>query len=338
MTIDGIIVCSVVGAFIIFGGIYTIYKFATLNASIKREQKQFEEIRAKIRPKPSAADIFNMKIQLEKLCANSIKISISGVTDYIKGGTRFGGQPDVPKDFKWPYFETATADDKAVKPRPLAFLAQFNLSEISAFDTESLLPRSGTLAFFYELSSMRGGYERCDKGCAKVFWFGQFEDLLCAEFPEDLPASNRFPALSILSESDKSYPCSEDFYLGRTDFSRTIVAFREAEKLLGASACHKSSLLGYADVIQGNITSDCELIARGYNSDEVWNGDDFPAEELAKIEEGAKEWTLLFQLGAVGSDDCKLEFGNCGKIYFYIRKEDLRLKRFDRIWLIQQSL
>ncbi len=29
-------------------------------------------------------------------------------------------------------------------------------------------------------------------------------------------------------------------------------------------------------------------------------------------------------------------FGNYGRIYFYIRKDDLRAKRFDRIWLILQ--
>ena len=29
-------------------------------------------------------------------------------------------------------------------------------------------------------------------------------------------------------------------------------------------------------------------------------------------------------------------FGDCGRIYFYIRREDLVQRRFDRVWLIQQ--
>lgn len=84
------------------------------------------------------------------------------------------------------------------------------------------------------------------------------------------------------------------------------------------------------------MTSECELIARGYTSDEVWNGGSFPKEELEKIETAADKWTLLFQLDTVEHEGFSLMFGNYGRIYFYIRKDDLRAKRFDRIWLILQ--
>ena len=29
-------------------------------------------------------------------------------------------------------------------------------------------------------------------------------------------------------------------------------------------------------------------------------------------------------------------FGDCGRVYFCIRKEDLAARRFDRVWLILQ--
>ena len=32
----------------------------------------------------------------------------------------------------------------------------------------------------------------------------------------------------------------------------------------------------------------------------------------------------------------ELMFGDCGHIYFYITKEDLAARRFDRIWLVLQ--
>ena len=278
-----------------------------------------------------------IKKELINTALNSISLEFEESGEYKKGATRFGGTPDVPKDFVWPYFETDTANDNEVKPRPLAFLAQFDLSEISKLDTDELLPHSGTLAFFYEVASMRGGYERSDEGCARVYWFQQWEDLSKAEFPEDLPPEHRFPILGISAKSDKTYIDGEDYYLGRNDYRQTIEAFRTARKQLGTDY-HRSCLLGYADVIQGNMTSDCELIARGYNSDEVWNDVNFPADKLEKIEEGAKEWTLLFQLSSIDNKDFELKFGKCGKIYFYIRKEDLRLKHFDRVWLIQQNL
>ena len=47
-------------------------------------------------------------------------------------------------------------------------------------------------------------------------------------------------------------------------------------------------------------------------------------------------WQLLFQLDTVESGGFELMFGDCGRIYFYIRNEDLAARRFDRVWLIQQ--
>lgn len=289
------------------------------------------------KPKTGSAQIAEFEEALNKLCKNSVMLEISGEAEYKVGGTRFGGRPDVPRGFVWPYFETDTFDDKEVKPRPLAFLAQFDLEEISKYDTEGLLPRTGTLAFFYELGSQRWGFDPKDKGCAKVFWFHEWEDLSPADFPESLEEDYRLPALNISAKPEKSYPSNEDYYLRRNDYSQTIDDFEAAEEALGAICPeNRSKLLGWADIIQGNMTSECELIARGYTSDEVWNGDSFSAEELEKIEAAADEWTLLFQLDTVEHDDFELMFGDCGRIYFYIRKDDLKAKRFDRVWLILQ--
>ena len=56
-----------------------------------------------------------------------------------------------------------------------------------------------------------------------------------------------------------------------------------------------------------------------------------------EAEETAKErWMLLLQLDTIECDDFELMFGDCGHIYFYITKEDLKARRFDNIWLILQ--
>lgn len=46
----------------------------------------------------------------------------------------------------------------------------------------------------------------------------------------------------------------------------------------------------------------------------------------------------MFQLDSVKSEeeDFELMLGDCGMLYFYIRKEDLPARRFDRVWLILQ--
>jgi len=42
-------------------------------------------------------------------------------------------------------------------------------------------------------------------------------------------------------------------------------------------------------------------------------------------------------MDTVESDDYELMFGDSGHIYFWIKKEDLKNKNFDNVWLILQS-
>ena len=274
---------------------------------------------------------------LKQLCRNSVNLEISGKTAYIRGATRFGGVPDVPENFEWPYFTTDGMDDKEVKPRPLAFLAQFNLAEIALYDNENLLPKTGILSFFYETDSMRWGYQEQDRGCAKVFWFEDVTALSAATCPSDLTDEKRFPALNIKLKNQKSYPDGEDFYVAHElDYRTTIDDFLAAEKALGVEIPENcSKLLGWANHIQGNMTCDCELIDKGYDTTAVWNGG-MPKDQLRKIELDSLDWILLFQLDTVEHDGFELMFGDEGRIYFYIKKEHLLKKRFDKVWLVLQ--
>ena len=100
-----------------------------------------------------------------------VALEIAGEEPYRCGGTRFGGRPDVPPGFVWPYFEGTGLEDGEKKNRPLAFLAQFALNEMQPFDAEHLLPDHGVLSFFYEVESQPWGFDPQDAGCARVFWF-----------------------------------------------------------------------------------------------------------------------------------------------------------------------
>ena len=41
-------------------------------------------------------------------------------------------------------------------------------------------------------------------------------------------------------------------------------------------------------------------------------------------------------MGTIETEDMEYMFCDCGHIYFWIRKQDLKNKNFDRIWLILQ--
>ena len=89
-----------------------------------------------------------LKRALEQMYRNVIDLYIDGAGDEQIAVTRFGGVPDVPKDFVWPVFEMAGSKEGPVKCLPLSFLVQFNCADIAELDKEGLLPKSGLLSFF----------------------------------------------------------------------------------------------------------------------------------------------------------------------------------------------
>ena len=97
----------------------------------------------------------------------------------------------------------------------------------------------------------------------------------------------------------------------------------------------RSQLLGWPDVIQNSMFDECDLVSQGYYLGDGWLN--IPKEVRQRAEETARDrWMLLFQLDTVEQGDFELMFGDCGHIYFYITKEDLAARRFDRIWLVLQ--
>lgn len=252
------------------------------------------------------------------------------------GASKFGGRPDVPADFIWPVFETDTREDDQVKERPLAFLAQFDCAQLAPLDPEGLLPKEGVLSFFYELESQRWGYDPKDAGCARVFWFEG--PLAPAEFLAELEEDFRLPEMAAQLSGATDAPDFQDA-CPALEYPWTANDYRifdQARRELGMDyPANRSQLLGWPDIIQNNMTLQCELISRGYYLGGSW--EKIPLEERSALRTpSVRDWQLLFQLDTVENGDFELMFGDCGRIYFYIRREDLAQRRFDRVWLIQQ--
>lgn len=304
--------------------------------SSKREQEEQENVEQDF-------DLDALRDKYQALLHNSISVKIRGLA---KDGdlTHFGGLPSTPKDFKWPYYETDYFNDGIVKERPLAFLAQFDCSEFTEFDKDNLLPHTGVLAFFYSVESECWGFDTKDEGCSRVYWFENVNELTPTEFPCDLEEDSRFPSLAIKLSVADSYPDYENL---PTDYdSDEYEEFFEAlhgeddeafddEDDFEDGEENISKLLGWADTIQSAMERECELIASNYYLGDDWSK--IPQEVLDEAERTAPDkWQLLFQLDSVNFEDFELEFFDSGRLYFWIRKEDLAARRFDRVWLIVQ--
>ena len=240
--------------------------------------------------------------------------------------SKIGGKPAVPEGFVWPCYEGT----------PLSFMAQINLKDVANLDKDNLLPKSGILSFFYELDSMKWGYDPKDKGSARVFYFPDEATLTAAEFPDELENYAKIPEYSVKFKAHISLPESIDDEYDDDDYDECCEELGYEYDDDG----ERTKLLGYPDVIQNPMEEECETVSRGYSQGNPEDDKKIPEPEKADIKSKADEWIPLFQMGTIcdedSDDDYELMFGDCGHIYFWIKKKDLAECNFDNIWLILQ--
>lgn len=252
------------------------------------------------------------------------------------GCSKIGGIPDVSKGFEWPWFSGKAYGEEENVSRPLSFLAQINLRDVANLDEEGVLPKTGVLSFFYELETMSWGFTPEDKGSARVFYFPEEEELAAAECPADLDESLILPELALDFQSQISLP---DYGCFEAD-----MAFEYEDYEICSTECgytydgwgERTKLLGYPDVIQNPMEEECERVIRGYSCGSPEDYAKIPEAEKADIKEKASNWMLLFQMGTVSAEEYELMFGDCGHIYFWIKKSDLLSRNFEDAWLILQ--
>lgn len=275
-------------------------------------------------------DLESVVLSLEK---NEIIMEVSKKAENAPANaSKIGGKPWLPADFVWPVF---TNKDDA-QTRPLSFLCQINISDVKKYDNEGLLPDRGMLYFFYECESFCWGFDPKDRGCARVFYFENTEDFSIMELPEGISEEYIVPEIAVTFTAGKSYPKYEEFEV----YSDADCEWDTYDEILGkmgvdAEADHHK-LLGYADIIQGEMLSDCERVSRGFYCGDPESYKNISEDEKASIQCGAKDWTLLLQLSTIQKGRWELMWGDCGMLYFYIKKQDLAEKRFENAWFSLQ--
>lgn len=278
----------------------------------------------------------NLDQVLESLTRNEISITThESESDGIITRSKFGGKPAVPSEFEWPRFEAEDYDEETAN-RPLSFLCQINLNEIAPFDKEALLPPKGLLLFFYEQAAPRWGFDPKDRGCSRVFFFEDVSHVELMDYPDDLNDAYRVKEYDISFCTSNSYPSYEEFSCYSNVACDWDKYDENLEKANYKIDSERHKLLGYANLIQNEMLTECERIERGLYCGDSKSYKNTPDDIKADINRSATEWILLFQMASIQEDDYELMFGDAGNLYFYIRKEDLRSKQFNKVWLVLQ--
>ena len=290
---------------------------------INFRKSNLEKIKSFIRNLEDGGIQKNDKEDLIKMIRPTIGIKTKTREDKnIKIGTsKIGGKPDLPQDFIWP----------KVNNKSMLFCAQYNLSELTKFDNENILPGNG---FFYIFLGLDDQYKEFN-GINQEFKFlySKSEKLIRTYFPKDLGENHSFKTALIeyfqfytipddqnhnLFEMDKRYE-DLNFYFNEPTEDLIADLYPDMDNL--------HQILGYDRHIQSSALYDFaskELGLYGADSSEFHN-------RRNDILELASTLELLLQLDCYDSNSDMTRFGGSGTYYFGISKNDLKNQNFSNI-------
>ncbi|HET6261117.1 MAG TPA: YwqG family protein [Chloroflexia bacterium] len=300
--------------------------------------------------------------ELESLVQPSVRIRTQRVDEdsIPAGASKLGGHPDLPREISWPLSSTLVdvedipqGDDEPWNGIPLAFLAQLSLTDVAEYGLSDVLPRSGMLYFFLEVSDETyfGAVLEQRDSWRVLYYDGDLSLLVRAPYPDGLPGEGHFPACALQFSREITLPPRhaadlEGLKLSTrppVDWSKGPLDSRLAQedatsggyeedaygaisdhlyKLYGEDApIHR--LLGYADQIQNDLQGECEVASRGLE----WS-------DLANPEIDVSKWRLLLQIDS--DEECGMSWGDAGRVYYFIEAEALQARDFSRVWTIMQ--
>ncbi len=271
------------------------------------------------------------------------------------GASKLSGVPDLPAGFDWPINTNPKEPGRDGTPPPdrrLDFLLQIDLAAVrpvaEAAGVGGALPADGTLSFFYDLDDQPWGGDPHAQNGFKVTYT-----------PAGTPlAPMPIPPAPVESEHDVSLPeCRISFRPTVTFPHHGSAARHRLDERLEATGTlteadedslwevcarleHPAGdtsdlgahrLLGHSWNVQGDMQLRAELISNGVSDAD--EDRDVRREELAA---GADDWVMLLQLASDWDAGDELMWGDLGKLYWWIRREDLAARRFDRVWMTLQ--
>ena len=218
----------------------------------------------------------------------------------------FGGRPLLTPGETWPMRDG----------RPMDFLAQINLAEVTAFLPDDA-PRAGLLSFFYD-HEQPWGFDPEDLGSGRILYSSNPNaciplDPVAGESltPQQALRFRREIAQDIPDELDERFHTYfRSLETGEKSLLETL------HERVGELDISENRLFSAPAPVQSQMSSELAAAAAAYG---------LPADT---------EWIMVLQLGSVDEQDwC---WGDAGCLYFWIPRQDLTMAHFDRPWVILQ--
>lgn len=243
------------------------------------------------------------------LARPSVRLTFGG-----GGGSRLGGLPEVPPGFDWPVWEE----------EELTCLCRLRLDELPA----SPLPSHGTLLVFYALSQAPSGLRPEDGGACRVVLLGDEAAVEPAERTTSLPELPVVPSLELTLPVEPPSSVADGPEVDAwTTLRERLAALQGVEVEDVAPDFHAlHRLLGHPDSLDQGMEVDAQLVSHGIDLE---GGAIDPDPQIEELEAGSTDWRLLLQLSS--DDDLDVWLGYFGRLYVWIRDDDLRAGRLDAV-------
>ena len=147
-------------------------------------------------------EVNDLQERLTSLKREKISMKFAPLSDEALpiGSSKYGGQPDVPDGFEWPF------DNEG---HPLSLMLQINCADIANMGNGDLLPKSGMLYFFYQVSEQP--WDNTTNGARVLYFDAPITGLHRQDYPDSLADEEILTERTLQFKKDVSYPSWDDF-------------------------------------------------------------------------------------------------------------------------------
>tara|TARA_R110002050_G_scaffold299550_4_gene465522 strand:+ start:60 stop:968 length:909 start_codon:yes stop_codon:yes gene_type:complete len=242
------------------------------------------------------------------------------------GLSKIGGKPDLPKTFNWPKYGEES----------LTFCAQYNLEELSKYDTNNELPKHGIIYVFIYIDKEWPGFLN-QKSSYKLIYHDNIKDLKRMEFPVNYFMKGVFNPAKIeyfesytipddenfkLKDLQKKYESFYQLYDSTYDFINRITDLNSDDfhQVLGEDRSIQSSVVTYFAERELNIKTRSEFESK-----------------QSEISDLSKKYKVLIQLDCADRNTDLEKYGGSMTIYFGIEPKDLKERNFNNVIMAFQG-
>lgn len=259
---------------------------------------------------------------IHPLWRESIRLDADpGSSTVVAAGTsHLGGVPDLPAGAAWP----------VGKGKPLSFVGQIRLVDLSSFAGAGGLPSAGLLSFFYDSAQETYGAAPGDDEGWQVLYLGAGAPLQTIAFPDGLAKEARFQSAVIRFHSEWTLPSSPQQVAPGLRWSDQEQQGYEAllQQLKEANAPgFRHRMFGWPDQIQDDMQLQSAMFSAGVV--------DMADSRMEVVNQQKSNWQLLLQIDS--DERIGMRWASYGMLYYWIEAQAIKAAQFEKTWLVLQS-